>query len=78
MLRFFHQIPPEPQIKLIIGLTQIFTLMSCRATPRHLESTVEDSGEIDFSPSTSTWIEMTKLRSAASLNHKNPWFKTYA
>ncbi len=50
MLRFFRQIPFEPLIKQIIGLTQIFSYLSCRATPRHLQSAIEDSGELDFPP----------------------------
>ncbi len=64
MHRFFRKIPFEPLIKRIIGLTQIFTLLSCRALPRHLQSAIEDSGELDFSPSMGLGIEMTKLRSA--------------
>ncbi len=38
--------------------------LSCRAVPRHLQSTVEDSDELHFFPSMGLGIEMTKLRSA--------------
>ncbi len=64
MLRFFRQIPSEPQIKLIIGLTQVFTLLSCRATSSHLQSAIEGINYIDFSPSTGLGIEMTNPQSA--------------
>ncbi len=68
MLRFFRQIPFEPPIKLIIGLTRIFTLMSCRALPRHLQSAIEELDYLDVSPSTGLGIEMTNPQSAKSSN----------
>lgn len=74
MLRFFRQITFEPQIKRMYGLAQIFSFLSCRALLRHLQSTVEDSGELDFSPSTSSGIEVTSQGSSPSLNPINPRF----
>ncbi len=67
MLRFFRQIrqiPFEPPIKQIIGLTQMFSYLSCRALPRHLQSAIEELDYLDVSPSMGLGIEMTKLRSA--------------
>ncbi len=64
MLRFFRKIPFEPLIKRIIGLTRIFTLLSCRALPRHLQSAIEELDYLDFSLSTGSRIEMTNPQSA--------------
>ena len=70
MLHFFLKILFEPLIKQTLGLSRIFSFLSCRDTARHLKILMVVQGSLDFSLS----LEVTSHDSAKSLNPINPRF----